>query len=273
LTVFLERFLEKRYTFKYPSDGFYDAWTGNEGPTASGERVNPDKALGLSAYFAAMRAISEDIAKLPFPLYRRLEPKGKKRAPKHSAYGLIHDSPNPEMAAMPFWETALGHAMGHGNGLAEIQRTRGGSPIAMWLLDPTMTRIYRGDDGQIRYEVRYRDQEARILLWENVFHLHGLGFDGLTGYSIAQKARETIGSALGARRHGAAVFGNSARPGGVVTYKNAIKDPPDKMACGVGKRVQGLVQRPQDGRSRQRCHIYGNFAGEQRHAVDRSKQF
>jgi HK97 family phage portal protein len=200
--------------------------TGGERGTISGERVSPERALSLSAYFAAIRAISEDIAKLPFMIYRRLSSGGKKRATDHKAYTLIHDSPNPETEAMPFWETMIGHALSRGNGLAEIQRAKGGWPIAMWLLDPANTRIYRDDDdGQIRYEIRYQDgRNSRHILWENVFHLHGLGYDGLTGYSVAQRARECIGSALGARNHGAALFGNASRPGGVVSYPNPIKD-------------------------------------------------
>jgi HK97 family phage portal protein len=224
--VFLDRLLEKRYTFKHPSNDFYDAWTGGEGPTVSGERVTPEKALGLSAYFAGLRAISDDIGKLPFPLYERLS-RGKKRRPDHPVYGLIHDRPNPETGAMAFWSTLVGHALSLGNGLAEIVRERGGTPVALWQLDPTATRIYRGDDGQIRYEIRYPDRDSRTLLWGNVFHLHGFGFDGITGYSIAQKARNDIGAALGARNHGAALFGNQARPGGVVSYPPAIgiKDP------------------------------------------------
>lgn len=221
--MFLDRLLERRYTFKHPSEDFSDAWTDGT-PTVSGERVTPEKALGLSAYFAALRAISDDIGKLPFPLYERLS-RGKKRRPDHPVYRLIHDRPNPETGAMAFWSTAVGHALSRGNGMAEIQRAPGGMPVAMWLLDPTRTRIYRGDDGRILYELQYRDREPKTLLWENVFHLHGFGFDGLTGYAVAEKARNDIGAALGARNHGAALFGNASRPGGVVSYKSPIKDP------------------------------------------------
>jgi HK97 family phage portal protein len=225
--VFLERFIEKRYTFTHPSSDFYDAWTGGEGPTASGERISPERALGLSAYHAAMRAISEDIAKLPLPLYERLRPRGKKRRPDHPVYGLIHDRPNPETGAMAFWETIMGHGLGHGNGVAEIVRTVGGDPIAMWLLDPRRIRIYRDDDGQLRYELHYDNQESRILHWTNVFHLHGFGFDGLTGYSIARYARETLGEVKAAGTAGAAFFGNNSRPGGVIEFDVGIgpKDP------------------------------------------------
>jgi HK97 family phage portal protein len=221
--VFLERFLEQRYTFKYPSDDFYDAWTGGESATVSGERVGPEKALGLSAYFAALRAISEDIAKLPRPLYERL-PRGKKRRPDHPVYGLVDGAPNKEMGAMSFWEIMVGHALAYGNGFAEIARA-GAVPVALWPLDPTMTRCYRHEDGDLAYEVTYPSDRVRTVKAANVFHLHGFGFDGWTGYSIAQTARASIGSALAARKHGAALFGNASRPGGVVRYPNPIKDP------------------------------------------------
>jgi HK97 family phage portal protein len=62
-----------------------------------------------------------------------------------------------------------------------------------------------------------------------VLHIHGLGFDGLTGYSVAHLARESIGAALAAEKSGAALFGNSSRPDAVLEHPGVMGDTAHKM--------------------------------------------
>lgn len=217
---FIRRFFEKRATLRNPPDWLYKAFTGGS-PTLSGQTVSPDTALTLSSYYAAIRAISEDVGKLPLILYRRLEPRGKERAAGHPLYRLLHDSPNVEMSTMSFRETLTLHAIGWGNGLAEIVRDGAGNPVALWPLDPSKVRIDRGPDKRLRYRIWVGNAEV-TLQSRDVFHLHGLGFDGVTGYSVAHLARECIGEALAAGKSGAAFFGNNSTPSGVLEAPNPI---------------------------------------------------
>ena len=213
---FLKRiFSEKRSTLRNPPDWLHQAFTGGSA-TVSGETVGPDRALTLSSYFAAIRAIAEDVGKLPLILYRRLEPRGKERMTGHPLYRLLHDEPNADMSAMSFRETLTLHAIGWGNGLAEIVRDDRGMPLALWPLDPNRVRIERGLDKRLRYTAYDDTGKAVVLQARDVLHVHGLGFDGVTGYSVAHLARESIGGALAAEKSGAALFGNSAMPVGVL---------------------------------------------------------
>lgn len=218
---FLKRIFEKRSTLREPADWLYKAFTGAS-ETASGESVGPDTALTLSSYFAAIRAISEDVAKLPLILYRRLEPRGKLRASSEPIYRLLHDSPNPEMSSMSFRETMTLHAIGWGNGLAEISRDAKGQPVALWPLDPNRVRIDRGPDRRLRYRVFTLDAGEIILRPSDVLHIHGLGFDGVTGYSVAHLARESIGGALATEKAGSALFANSSVPSGVLELPSNV---------------------------------------------------
>lgn len=212
---FLTRWFEKRATLRNPPDWLTRCFVGGD-KTVSGQIVGPDTALTLSSYFAAIRAISEDVGKLPLILYQRLNPRGKERASGHPLYRLLHDTPNIEMSSMSFRETLTLHAIGWGNGLAEIVRDDGERPVALWPLDPTKVKIDRGDDKRIRYTVTLPQGKEATLQPRDVFHLHGLGFDGVTGYSVAHLAREGIGAALAAEKSGAALFGNGCLPGGVL---------------------------------------------------------
>jgi HK97 family phage portal protein len=218
---------EKRSTLAAPADWLIDSLTGGAA-TVSGENVSPARAMGLSAYFDAIRIISEDCGKLPLPLYDRQPDGGKNRLPKHPIYRLIHDQPNPEMSAQAFRETLTQHALGWGGGFAEIERRGDGFPVALWPLDPAIVTVERDrDTKRLDYVIRGPDRGVHHLRPENVFHLHGLGFDGVTGYSVARLAKQSIGLALASEKSGAAFFGNDARPGGVLQTPNAL-DPEAK---------------------------------------------
>ena len=219
---FFKRFFERRSTVRNPAD-WLAASLGGGDATVSGETISPDKALTLSAYFAAIRAISEDVGKLPLILYRTLKPRGKERATTHPLYRLLHDSPNREMSSMSFRETLTMHSIGWGNGYAEIVRDKA-RPVALWPIDPTRVRIERTDDHRVIYKVAAIEGKEITLQSMDMFHLHGLGFDGLTGYSVAHLARESIGSALAMEKRGAALFGNGSQPGGVLEIPNVL-DP------------------------------------------------
>jgi HK97 family phage portal protein len=215
-----------RRSLANPSDDLIEALTGGESTiTVSGQRVNAGTALTLAAYWCAIRNIAEDVAKLPLILYRRVEPRGKVRAYTHPLYRLLHDAPNPEMSAMAFRETILAHALGWGNGFAEIQLRGDGRPAALWLLLPDRMRVERDRrTGKLTYVYSGGERGERRIDSSQVFHLHGLGFDGLIGYSIAHLARDSIGAGLGAEKSGAAFFGNASRPGGVIEVPIPLKD-------------------------------------------------
>jgi HK97 family phage portal protein len=114
--------------------GWFVEWAHGGQKTQAGQRVSNDSALQLSTVFACIRNISEDVGKLPLKLYKTLEPRGKETLPKHAAYSLLHDKPNPEMTAVTFRTALMGHCLGWGNGFAEIERNIDGSPRALWPL-------------------------------------------------------------------------------------------------------------------------------------------
>lgn len=206
--------LEHRATLRNPPDWLVDSLTGGAA-TLSGERVSPASATSLSTYYAALRAISEDCGKLPLMLYKRRPKQGKDRIPDHPIYRLIHDEPNPTMSSQAFRETLTHHAMGWGNGYAQIQR-RGSVPIALWPIMPDRVRAEWVNDRtrrEIVYIVRGQAGEPDMNIpMRDMFHLHGLGFDGLGGYSIAKLAKQSLGLAMAEEKSGAAFFGNAARP-------------------------------------------------------------
>jgi len=217
-------------TLRDPSPALYEALTGGN-PTTSGESINARTALTVSAYFDGVRAISEDIAKVPCPVYRRMRPRGKEKLLNHPAHRILNVAPNPEMSPMAWRALMLSHAMGWGNGFSYIERYEDGrgTPRWVWPLSPETMTVWRMQDGSILYQ--YRDEHGQEHWYESweIYHLHGLGFDGVVGYSVAYLARETLGLAKAQEKSGAALFGRGSRPGGVIMLpakktKEALKE-------------------------------------------------
>ena len=199
--------------------------------SAAGIPVSHVSVMGLSTYYACIRAISEDIGKIPLITYRRVKPRGKERAVDHPNYELLHDAPNTEMEALTFRETLTAHALSWGNGYAEIEHDSQGEAVALWPIHPSRVRIRRDESGTIVYDVfgsemvegQRRTQVVRIRS-ENILHIRGLGAEGLYGYSILDMARESFGLSLAAQRFGAAFFANGAHITGVLEHPGELGD-------------------------------------------------
>lgn len=184
------------------------------GESYSGVTVTETTALGCGPYWACTRVISEDVASLPLPVYRKLKPRGKVRAPEHPLYRLLHDAPNPEMQAMDFRETVTSHAVTWGNGYAEIERTNAGAIKALWPLRPDRMRLERRE-GQLYYLYTVGGV-TYALLPRQVLHIHGLGFDGVLGYSVARVGANSIGIGMALDEYAGRLFSNGAAPRGVI---------------------------------------------------------
>lgn len=199
--------------------------------TTSGETVTEGNSFTLSAYWAGIRAISEDIAKLPLIMYERQKPRGRIQAIDHSVFSIVNDNPNPEMTSITFWETLYAWALSHGNGYAEIEIDNRGELVALWPIHPSRVQPKRDKKGKIIYEVQTGDiffspsQNFKSVIFqsEEIFHLHGLGATGLAGYSVLSFASEALGLGLAAQKYGASFFGNGANLGGILTTPEKLK--------------------------------------------------
>ena len=195
--------------------------------TPSGVQVDADTALHYGPFFAGIRLISEDVGNLPFPVYRRLDPRGKERARDHRLHAILNDQPNPVMSAQAFREILTGHAITWGHGNAEIVRNGRGDVEALWPLRPDRMKVKLAGQKKRTLVYRYEDHDAGIVqsfLPDEILSIHGFGFDGVKGYSAVEMARKAIGLGIAAEDYGAGFFGNSARPSGVLTHPGIVSD-------------------------------------------------
>ncbi len=190
----------------------------------AGVRVTEYTALSSGPVMACVRCISEDIAKLPWEAFR-FGPDGvKKPIPDHDIQWILNEEANPETSAYHFRETLVGHALTWGNGYAEIERDGAGRPLRLWQITPDRVQICRDDRGGIVYVVRNPNEPDTFLEREDVFHLHGFGFDGLVGYSVIHLARRSVGLAISLEESAANFTQNDSTPGGYLIKAGKLSE-------------------------------------------------
>jgi HK97 family phage portal protein len=191
-------------------------------PSASGVKITETTALRSTVVLACVRVIAEAIASLPLHVYERGEGGARFKARRNPLYFLLHDRPNEFMTSFTWRELAVANVLLTGNHYSEIQWGGDGEIRALWPI-PTSTKPFV-ERGRLWYLVPLPDGSSRVLSAERVFHVPGLGFDGLTGKSVIKWGKEAISLSLAAEEFGARLFGNNANPGGVITSEKPLKD-------------------------------------------------
>jgi HK97 family phage portal protein len=174
--------------------------------------------MTYSAVWAAVRAISEGVASLPLQVFRRGHDGSRSKANDHPLYRILHDQPNPEMSALTFRETLMGHALVWGNGYAEIVRDKNSGRVQqLWPLDPSLVEPVRDENGELYYKYG-----QIIFLPAEILHIKGLSFDGVKGYSVIAQAKNSIGLGMAVEEFGSTFFGQGGKPAGVISVPGKL---------------------------------------------------
>jgi HK97 family phage portal protein len=202
--------------------------------SVAGETVNHQTASTVSAYYAAIRNVSEDIGKIPSPIYDIDKDGNKKLARDNPAFNLLNLAPNPMMTAMTFKELLNSWAQGWGNGFAEIERDGSMRPTALWPIHPARVSPWVSEDRELYYyvypdyDIRYgqiqRKGEPIILADWQMLHIKGPTEFGIWGKSVLECMAESLGIAIASQKYGAAFYGNGANYGGFVVHPSELSE-------------------------------------------------
>ncbi len=207
----------KAATFANPTDWLAD-WLDTGTQSDSGVKVNGRTSLTYSSVWAAVRLISADIASVPLHVYE-IEADGDLAVDiKHPAHWLLNHEPNEYMTAFTFREILMQHVLLWGNAYALIDRDTARRPIKLTPLLPDRTWPEM-NGGRLTYKSRMftddngTDSEVREFPPDRIFHVPGLGFEGIRGYSVITMARNSWGLGMATEKHGNRHFKNGAKPG------------------------------------------------------------
>ena len=187
---------------------------GATAQTAAGVAVGPGNALTVPAVSCAVRAISEAAATLDVTVKRR-EPDGTEiEVTDHPVAKLLRDGPNDWTDGFTFLRDLVAQAMVYdAGGLAWVNRVNG-RPVEIIHYQPAF--LTAQDDGTGTGACRYFLNGGAIPAQDTI-HLRSP-----FGRSPLSLARESIGLALTLDAHAARLFGNGARPSGVLSLKERM---------------------------------------------------
>ena len=206
----------------------------------AGMQVNHDTALNFSAVYAAVAYRAETIASLPWQVMKRLNP-GSEPVPSHAVNKLLHTRPNPYMSPFSLKCFLLAMAQLWGNSYLEIERDGGNRPINLWPLTSDRVEVKFDDAGALYYEVTNGRGGKAPLKPSDVYHLSGMGFDGIQGYSIVTLAQRSIGQGLAADQFMSSFYANGTVLSGIFSHPKTLTDEAyDRLKADFKEKYSGV---------------------------------
>jgi HK97 family phage portal protein len=211
--------MEDRASISDADDRWY---MPNTPSSAANIDVNDDTALTLSAWWCGVTILASAMGSVPMKLYQELPDGGRKAVRDHPLFRVVHRRPNSWMTPFELESMKMGHLLTRGNFYAQKVVSMGGRLLELVPLNPTRVKVVV-EDGRVRYRFDPLQGATEYFeAWE-ILHLRGLSHNGLVGFCPITAARESLGMALAAQKHGARFFANYARPGGVLRTDSTLR--------------------------------------------------
>ena len=183
----------------------------------NGTAVTNQSALTVSAFYAALNIIANDIAKLPKNVYQKVNSASEKKS-DHQLQYLMAKQPNAYMSAFMFHSVMVIDAVTKGNGFAEIVRSANGGLESIQYIDqektPVVIKKYQGN--------LYYCFDGRALESDNIFHIPGFSVNGISGIGVVKYAAMSIGTALSSQEFAEEYYRSKGLGTGIVTASKNI---------------------------------------------------
>lgn len=177
-------------------------------PALRGLAVNNDSAMKITAFYAGIRLISENVAALPKSI-RRFTDSGPVSSEDLPAYRLISIRPNPYTNAYDFWNAITTWLEGWGNAFAIIKWSNLGVPLALYQVHPscvTLTVV----NGRKWYKVVMDDPDLAFLNGtysdDEMLHFMLVTLNGIVGVNPVVYNALSLGKNIATEQFGAEFY-------------------------------------------------------------------
>lgn len=192
--------------------------------------------------------LAEDVAKLPWTIYRKADDESREEAKDHYLYDLLQE-PNAWMNGLELREMMQIGLILRGNAYALIKRNGRGQPIALIPWNADWVNEWIGADGEIFYRFNPQNLHEISILRDfpflvpadDVLHIRGFSLNGLLGMSRITLAREAIALGLSQEQQAARWMGQGAKPSGMLTTDQKLTpDAAKRLSEDFKQNVSGL---------------------------------
>ena len=192
------------------------------GSSDSSARVTAKTAMQFSTVYACIKVLAESVGQLPLKVYQRTA-EGREHLGDSDLQKLLR-KPNPRQTGQEFFEMAVMLLKLKGNFYALIQQGVGGNIIELLPYPADTVEPKLRENGDLVYHVTYNGGTSDIVEPDKILHIKGPSLDSLVGMSDIDQARNAIGLGMSTEKHGSVLFKNGARPQGVLSTDQIIKD-------------------------------------------------
>ena len=175
--------------------------------------MTANRALSYAPVWNCVSRITGAFSVMPLNIHREMG-RNKTIQTRHSSYSLFRWRPNAYQTPAVYKQQIMCHALLWGNGRAYIVRDDSGRPSELipLLPDSTCAVMVNGEKwhatiadshSRLRYFLgeELKPEEYIWLKDEEVWHIPGLGFDGIEGKSLIGLAKQSWGIGLDAEKH------------------------------------------------------------------------
>lgn len=189
-------------------------------PVSSGAFVGPTSAMGVPSVRRAVEALAEGVSGLPCVVYETTTSGAVQPAVNHVLVDLFGGNVNDWTPATLFFEQLTRDAILWGNAFAWITRDGIGTVRELIRLRPGDVTVAEDVTNPLSAPI-YR-LGGNVVDRNNLLHIRAPSLDGISGQSPVTACREAIGIVLAIEGHVARLFGNGAKPSGLISFKDRL---------------------------------------------------
>ena len=189
--------------------------------------------------------IANTVGSLKLPLFIKDGNNGRRKYTENPLYPVLMFNANENMTSYNLRRTMQYHALSYGNGYAFKQFDNAYRIRGLVLANPTRMRPeINKDSGKLEYVFKNpKTNKEEAFPKEAVFHIPGLGFDGIRGYGIIELAFNNLGLSIAYEEFVSRFLGQGTHIGGVVSLgenKKLSADRYDQFKEDLKKKYEGL---------------------------------
>lgn len=202
--------------------------------------VGIDGALQISAVWACIELLADNIASLPLFVYQ-VKNGLRNLARDSDLWRLFHVSPNSRHTSYEFWQFIIMNFLLRGNAYARLERNKRGEVIAMWPLSSDQVQVKVLEDGSLIYEYSVN---ATVIVYseKNILHFRDKG-NGIIGMSRLDYMKSSLNVAINAQNTTNNTYQNENRRPMVFMIDKALKS---EQREAIRKNFKGLTEAGDD---------------------------
>lgn len=203
-----------------------DYWYQALDSISAGGSVSADAAMRVSAVYACVTVITEDVASLALELMRRIGRGRKELADDVPLSDVLRLQPNTLQTSFEWREMCQGHVLLRGNAYNVIVPNDRGAIGELVPLHPDCVTVTVLPSRVRVYE--YKDpsgkEQPHKFLDDEIFHLVGRESNGVKGKGVIESARESIALARSSQRSANKLYDQGMKAPGVLQHPGVLSD-------------------------------------------------